>query len=63
MRRRTARLFRRLALAQTLVDGLPQQVGVGPGEIFHFGDQFGPSEALTAHLGLPLEPIPNLVPR
>src|ERR1700730_12467016 len=42
MWRRPAHLGRGLVLAQTLIDHLPQQVVVGPGEIFHLGDQLGP---------------------
>src|SRR5271163_4266273 len=41
MRHRTAHLTRRLVLAQTLVDDLTQQIVVGPGQIFHLGDDLG----------------------
>jgi hypothetical protein len=44
-------LGHRLVLAQTLVDHLPQQVVVGPGEILHFGDQLGP-HPMHAHAGV-----------
>ena len=38
-RHRAADFGRRLVLAQALVNDLPQQVVVRPGEIFDFGDQ------------------------
>jgi hypothetical protein len=38
---RAADLGRRLVLAQPSVDDLAQQVVIGPGQVFDFGDQFG----------------------
>jgi putative oxidoreductase len=48
MRHCAAHLRRRLVLAQTFVNHLPQQIVVGPGEIFDFGDQLGPHPMHTA---------------
>ena len=31
-----------VALAQALIDHLPQQIVAGPGQIFDFGDEVGP---------------------
>jgi hypothetical protein len=42
MRHRTPYLGRRLILSQSLIDHLPQQIVVGPGEIFDLGDELGP---------------------
>src|SRR5947207_10156445 len=42
MRRGTADLGGRLVLAQPLIDNLPQQIVVGPGEKLHLGDELGP---------------------
>jgi len=41
-RQRTYHLTRRLILAQSLINDLPQQSVVGPGEESHFGHKFGP---------------------
>jgi len=38
----TAHLGRRLVLAQSLTDDLPQQIVIGPSEELHVGDQLGP---------------------
>jgi hypothetical protein len=42
MRHRAADFGRRLVFAQAFINDLPQQIVVGPGEKFDFGDEFGP---------------------
>ena len=42
VRYRTANVGSGLVLAQPFIDDLAQQVVLGPGEVFHFRDQFGP---------------------
>src|SRR5689334_5312111 len=48
VRRRTAHFGRRLVLAQTFIDDLTQQIVIGPGEIFHLGDELGPDPMRAA---------------
>ena len=40
--RRPSHLGRRLILPQTFINDLPQQIVVGPGEVFDLGDELGP---------------------
>ena len=42
MRDVTPHLGRRLALAQPFIDGLAQEIVLGPGQKFDLGDQLGP---------------------